>query len=92
MSYGYGDQSLDKPEAPNLGGSPVEVKHADFSAWAAGGGLLLSDGWIAEAPLDWQRLIPEKLLHCLWYDPRWRPARFRTLDGRPVVVHSAGRC
>ena len=70
------------PEVPNLGGSPLEVKH---------GGLRLNDSWIAESPLDWQRLIPEKLLHCLWYDPRWRPARLRTLDGRPVVVHSPGR-
>ena len=82
---------MENPEAPNLGGSPVEVKHGDFSAWTVDGGLGLNDGWIAEAPLDWQRLIPEKLLHCLWYDPRWRPARFRTLDGRPVVVHSPGR-
>ena len=82
---------MDKPEAPNLGGSPVEVKHSDLSAWTALGGLGLGAGRVAEAPLDWQRLIPEKLLHCLWYDPRWRPARFRTLDGRPVVVHSPGR-
>ena len=82
---------MDKPEAPNLGGSPLEVKHGDPSTWTEFGGLGLSDGWVAEAPLDWQRLIPEKLLHCLWYDPRWRPARFRTLDSRPAVVHSPGR-
>ena len=69
----------------------MEVKNGGLSTWTEEGGLGLTDGWIAEAPLDWQRLIPEKLLHCLWYDPRWRPARFRTLDGRPVRVHSPGR-
>ena len=69
----------------------MEVKRGGLVAGAAEGGLGLYDGWIAEAPLDWQRLVPEKLLHCLWYDPRWRPARFRTLDGRPVTVHSPGR-
>ena len=82
---------METPEAPNLGGSPVEVKNGGLPAWTAESRLGLNDGWIAEAPLDWQRLIPEKLLHCLWYDPRWRPARFLTLDGRPVTVHSPGR-
>ena len=76
-------QSLDQSEAPNLGGSPVDVKRGALSAWTADGGPALNDSWVAEASLDWQRLIPEKLLHCLWYDPRWRPTRFRTLDGLP---------
>ena len=82
---------MDTPEAPNLWGSPSEVKDGGLPAWIAGDGPGFNDGFVADAPLDWQRLIPEKLLHCLWYDPRWRPARFRTLDGRPVTVHSPGR-
>lgn len=84
-------QSLDQSEAPNLGGCPADVKHGALSGWTTDGGLALHDSWVAEAPLDWQRLVPEKLLHCLWYDPRWRPTRFRTLDGLPVTVHSPGR-
>ena len=69
----------------------MEVKPSGLLAWPAQGEPGLIDGRIAESPLDWQRLVPEKLLHCLWYDPHWRPAGFRTLDGRPVVVHSPGR-
>ena len=82
---------MDTPEAPNLGGSPAEVKRAAFDGWPAASGWQPHDGWVAEAPLDWQRLIPEKLLHCLWFDPRWRPATLRTLDGQPITVHSPGR-
>lgn len=47
--------------------------------------------WVAEAPAAWQRPIPEKLVRCLWFDPRWRPAVLYTLDGQAVVVHSPGR-
>ena len=78
-------------ETPNLGGSPLEVKQGGHLAWTADSRLGPYDDSIAEGPIDWQRLVPEKLLHCVWYDPRWRPARFRTLDGSPVTVHAPGR-
>ena len=35
--------------------------------------------------------IPEKLICCLWFEPRWRPQRLETLAGRPFVVHSPGQ-
>jgi hypothetical protein len=47
--------------------------------------------WVAEAPVSWHRTVPEKLVRCLWFDQRWRPAPLRTLDGREVIVHSPGR-
>ena len=47
--------------------------------------------WVAEAPVSWHRSIPEKLVRCLWFDQRWRPAPLRTLDGRNITVHSPGR-
>ena len=47
--------------------------------------------WVAEAPVSWQSTIPEKLVRCLWFDPRWRPSPLHTLDGRAVMVHSPGR-
>ena len=47
--------------------------------------------WVAEAPVSWHRTIPEKLVRCLWFDQRWRPAPLRTLDGRELIVHSPGR-
>ena len=50
-----------------------------------------TDSWLAEAPTSWHRTIPEKLVRCLWFDPRWRPPALRTLDGQEVVVHSPGR-
>ena len=81
---------MDTPNAPNLGGSAAEVKRGALYGWPASD-WQSSAGWAAEAPLDWQRLIPEKLLHCLWFDPRWRPATLHTLDGQPITVHSPGR-
>ena len=82
---------METPKAPNLGGSPAEVKRGERYGWSAAIGLQPGDAWVAEAPLDWQRLIPEKLLHCLWFDPRWRPGVLRTLDGQSITVHSPGR-
>ena len=82
---------MDTPKAPNLGSSSAEVKRGELYGWPAASGWEPDDGWVAEAPLDWQRLIPEKLLHCLWFDPRWRPTALRTLDGQPITVHSPGR-
>jgi hypothetical protein len=49
-----------------------------------------TDSWLAEAA-SWYRTMPEKLVRCLWFDPRWRPPALRTLDGQEVVVHSPGR-
>ncbi len=69
----------------------MEVKRGDLHGWPAAGGWEPNDGGVAEAPLDWQRLIPEKLLHCLWFDSRWRPTALRTLDGQRITVHSPGR-
>src|SRR5712691_4432974 len=51
----------------------------------------LASTWVAEAPVSWHRSIPEKLVRCLWFDQRWRPAPLRTLDGRDITVHSPGR-
>ena len=81
---------MDTPNAPKLGGSAAEVKRAALYGWPAGA-WEPGAGRVAETPLDWQRLIPEKLLHCLWFDPRWRPATLHTLDGQPIIVHSPGR-
>lgn len=53
--------------------------------------LLPADSWLAEAATALHRAMPEKLVRCLWFDPRWRPPVLRTLDGREVVVHSPGR-
>jgi uncharacterized protein DUF2851 len=50
-----------------------------------------ASAWVAEAPVPWHRPIPEKLVRCLWFDPRWRPSPLQTLDGREVIVHSPGR-
>jgi hypothetical protein len=50
-----------------------------------------ADSWLAEAATSWHRAIPEKLVRCLWFDPRWRPPALRTLDGQEVMVHSPGR-
>jgi hypothetical protein len=36
-------------------------------------------------------MLPERLVCCLWFDPRWRPSLLRTLDGRTLTVHSPGR-
>ena len=47
--------------------------------------------WVAESPASWHRTIPEKLVRCLWFDQRWRPAVLHTLDGKEVIVHSPGR-
>lgn len=49
------------------------------------------DAGVADAAAAWQRTVPEKLVHCLWFDPRWRPTTLHTLDGRAVVVHAPGR-
>ncbi len=35
--------------------------------------------------------IPEKLVCCVWFEPRWRPERLETLDGRQFRVHSPGQ-
>lgn len=35
--------------------------------------------------------IPEKLVCCLWFEPRWRPERLETLTGRPFKVRSPGQ-
>lgn len=82
---------MDTSEAPNLGASAAEVKRGEFYGWPAASGWQPHDSRVAEAPLDWRRLIPEKLLHCLWFDPRWRPTTLRTLDGQRITVHSPGR-
>src|SRR5919108_5142066 len=50
-----------------------------------------ADSWLAEAATSWHRTIPEKLVRCLWFDPRWRPPALHTLDGQEIVVHSPGR-
>ena len=34
---------------------------------------------------------PEKLVCCLWFEPRWRPEPLETTDGRRVVVRSPGQ-
>ena len=51
----------------------------------------LAPSWVAEPPAAWRRAIPEKLVRCVWFDARWRPATLRTVDGRPVIVHAPGR-
>lgn len=53
------------------------------AAWAS--------GWVAEAGEPFVQDIPEKLVSCLWFDPRWRPDRFATLEGRVFTVHSPGQ-
>ncbi len=35
--------------------------------------------------------ISEKLVSCIWFEPRWRPELLETLDGRRFVVHSPGQ-
>lgn len=35
--------------------------------------------------------IPEKLVSCIWFEPRWRPEPLETLDGRRLTVHSPGQ-
>src|SRR5438552_7169019 len=50
-----------------------------------------ASAWVAEAPATWHHTIPEKLVRCLWFDQRWRPAPLRTLDGREITVHTPGR-
>ncbi len=53
---------------------------------------LLPDGdWVAEAPQPFPSDIPEKLVSCLWFDPRWRPSELGTLDGRRFTVLSPGQ-
>jgi Protein of unknown function (DUF2851) len=50
-----------------------------------------ADFWVAEATVPTPRSTPEKLVRCLWFDQRWRPATLRTVDGQDVVVHTPGR-
>lgn len=49
------------------------------------------DAWLAEATTSFQRSVPEKLVRCLWFDRRWRPAVLHTLSGQNIVVHDPGR-
>jgi hypothetical protein len=49
------------------------------------------DVGIAEATAPVSRAFPEKLVRCLWFDQRWRPAALRTVDGQAVIVHTPGR-
>jgi hypothetical protein len=46
---------------------------------------------VAEPEVSSVADIPEKLVCCLWFEPRWRPERLETLDGRQLVVHSPGQ-
>lgn len=45
---------------------------------------------VGDSPSRYGAPVPEKLLHCLWYDGRFDPAQLRTRDGRPVRVLSPG--
>lgn len=55
--------------------------------------------WVAESAAEAYRrtaawppqTVPEKLVRCLWFEARWRPAVLHTLRGEAVVVHSPGR-
>lgn len=49
------------------------------------------DSWVAETAAPSLRTVPEKLVHCLWYEARWRPAVLHTLDGTAITVHTPGR-
>lgn len=55
---------------------------------------LYQSGWqhavIAEAASSWPYAPPEKLLHCIWFDPRWRPMPLQTTDGRVFTVQTPG--
>lgn len=46
---------------------------------------------IAESTSAWQPAIPEKLLHCLWFDPHWRPPVLRTVAGQAFTVQTPGQ-
>ena len=50
-----------------------------------------TSGWVAEASEPFVQDIPEKLVSCMWFDPRWRPATFATLEGRAFTVLSPGQ-
>ncbi len=53
--------------------------------------MVLHDATVAE-PEDLRASnIPEKLVSCIWFEPRWRPERLETLDGRRFTVHSPGQ-
>lgn len=49
------------------------------------------DSWVADPTASPLPTVPEKLVHCLWYEARWRPAVLRTLDGTAITVHTPGR-
>ncbi len=46
---------------------------------------------VAEPEVGAATSVPEKLVCCLWFEPRWRPERLETLAGREFVVHSPGQ-
>lgn len=64
--------------------SPLEHLYRDDGA--------ASDEAIVAEPKALQAAgIPEKLVSCIWFEPRWRPEPLETLDGRRFTVHSPGQ-
>ncbi len=53
--------------------------------------IALDDFGVAEPEVLAASGIPEKLVCCMWFEPRWRPERLETLEGRRFVVHSPGQ-
>ncbi|MCZ6872667.1 MAG: DUF2851 family protein [bacterium] len=51
----------------------------------------LSNPQIAENAAVFQATVAEKLVRCLWFDPRLRPPELRTQTGQAVIVHHPGR-